>query len=376
MIETLKASGTEGRFFSRWAGMHVNAVEAQQSLGVLTALLNVVPPLLASLSAVVILGFGGFRVLEGVLTIGGLIAFQSLAQSFAQPIQQMVQFSANLQTVKADISRLDDVHNHQLDEYDYDIAETRVDRGEPKMPPVLGRSLRIENVTFGYNAKEPPLIENFNLTIEPGQRVAIVGPSGSGKSTLSLLVAGVWQPWSGEVRFDGHLRSEIPREVLVGSVAMVDQNIVLFAGTVNDNLTLWNPTIPDHAVVAAARDAVIHDEIVSRPLGYASRVAENGHNFSGGQRQRLEIARALVNTPSVLILDEATSALDAVNELKVDDAVRRRGCTSLIVAHRLSTIRDSDLIVVLNEGKEVQRGTHEELMAIGTGLYHELIRSA
>ncbi len=278
--------------------------------------------------------------------------------------------------MSANLRRLDDVLTAELDHEAEDGARTELGKAATLNRRVrLVGHVELRNITFGFQRNKPPLIENFSLSIEPGQRVAFVGPSGSGKSTLSHLVAGIYQPWSGEILFDGHPRNEIPREILSGSVAMVDQNVILFAGTVSDNLTLWNPTTPDHALVAAARDATIHDEIASRPLGYASAVEENGHNFSGGQRQRLEIARALVNRPSVLILDEATSALDSVTELEIDDAIRRRGATCLIVAHRLSTIRDSDLILVFDEGKEMQRGVHEELMADTTGLYYELVHS-
>ncbi len=377
IMDTLRATASENSFFSRFSGYQAREINARQKFMELGHVVQSLLPTVLVLGSALVIGFGGWRVMSGEMTLGVLTAFYVLTMNFLQPVGRFVQFANILQTMSANLRRLDDVLDAELDEElagDEGTESERVVTLNRRMQ-LVGR-VELNNVTFGFQPNRPPLIENFNLTIEPGQRVAIVGPSGSGKSTLSLLVAGIYQPWSGEVRFDGHLRSEIPREILTSSVSMVDQNIVLFAGTVNDNLALWNPTIPDHTLVAAACDAAIHEEITSRPLGYASAVEEGGRNFSGGQRQRLEIARALTSNPSVLILDEATSALDAVSELQIDDAIRRRGCTCLIVAHRLSTIRDSDLIVVLEHGKEVQRGTHEELMAIGMGLYHELIRSA
>ena len=230
-------------------------------------------------------------------------------------------------------------------------------------------------MTFGYRPNHPPLIENLNLTVEPGQRVAIVGPTGSGKSTLVKVFTGEYTPWRGEVLFDGVPSREIPRRVLTGSVGIVDQQIQLFAGTVRENLAMWDQTVPEHRLVAAARDALIHDEIMSRPLGYESPVEEGGSNFSSGQRQRLEIARALVNGPSLLLLDEATSALDAISELHIDDSLRRRGCTCIIIAHRLNTIRDCDQIIVLDRGREVQRGTHDELIGNESGMYYQLVQT-
>ncbi len=234
----------------------------------------------------------------------------------------------------------------------------------------------MRNVAFGFRRGRSPLIEGFNLVIEPGQRIAIVGPSGSGKSTLSLLAAGIHQPWSGEILFDGMRRDEIPRDVLNDSISVVAQDTALIEGSLRDNLTLWNPAVPDAQLIAAARDAAIHDEIMARTHGYDAEVEEGGRNFSGGQRQRLEIARALVPGPSLLILDEATAALDAITENRIDDALRRRGCSCLVVAHRLSTIRDSDRVVVIDRGRVVQDGTHDDLIAVEDGLYAELAHAS
>ena len=368
MIETLKANGAEGEFFERWSGMHANALDAQRDLGLATSLLNVVPPLLSACTTIAILGVGGLRLLDGALTVGGLVAFQLLARSFSAPIEGLVRFAAELQTIKGDLARLDDVLQHAPD--------ARAVRGMEEPPPEAPRPPRgfvaLENVSFGYNVREAPLIENFNLSIRPGQRVALVGSSGSGKSTVGKLVCGLLKPWSGAVRIDGRAIEDVPPVHLIEAISYVDQEIVLFEGSVRDNVTLWNPLVEDHSVARALRDAAVHDEVMSRSRKYDAPVEENGRNFSGGQRQRLEIARALVSDPAVLVLDEATAALDPVTEQKIDDRLRRRGCTCLIVAHRLSTIRDADEIVVLDGGRVVQQGTHDRLIE-EDGPYRALI---
>ena len=373
--DNLRMTGTDDRFYSRWSGQQARELQARQRYSELGAVNTSLPGLIAALRAAVILGLGGSLVMSGEMTLGALVGFYILAEMFLAPVGRFLEFADRRQALETDLQRLDDVARTAEDP-----VFSRRSRGSESIPTLNGRlqlagQLELRNVTFGYNKSRPPLIEDFNLVIKPGQRVAVVGPSGSGKSTLARLVSGIYQPWSGEILFDGQLRDAIPEEVLRRSISMVDQEVVLFSATVRDNITLWNPAIPDEVIVAATRDACIHDEILVRPQGYATGVEEGGVNFSGGQRQRLEIARALVSNPTVLILDEATSALDAATEETVDDALRRRGCTCLIVAHRLSTVRDCDEIVVLERGVEVQRGTHDKLIAETGGSYHKLVRS-
>jgi NHLM bacteriocin system ABC transporter peptidase/ATP-binding protein len=369
MIETIKATGGESGLFARWSGYQAKVVNTRQDLERYTQILDAVPPLLAALNTAVLLGLGGVRVMNGALSLGGLVAFQILMASFIGPINRLVSLGGRLQTVEGDMNRLDDVLRYRV--------EGGLKSGTSEAPPAdfpvkLSGHLELRDFSFGYSRLDPPLIEGLDLNLRPGFRVALVGGSGSGKSTIAKLVAGLYEPWAGEILFDGLRRSEVPPSVMVNSMGSVDQSIFLFEGSVRDNLTLWDATVPLPELVAAAKDACIHDDIAARPGGYDSQVAEGGTNWSGGQRQRLEIARALVTRPTLLILDEATSALDPTTESLIDGNLRRRGCTCLIVAHRLSTIRDADEIIVLERGKVVQRGTHDELRAIA-GPYARLI---
>jgi NHLM bacteriocin system ABC transporter peptidase/ATP-binding protein len=369
LIETVKATGAEADLFSRLAGHQARIVTTVQQLGVPNLALSALPRTLSAVTGAAILGVGGARVIDGDLTIGALVAFQSLMASFIAPIQGLVDLSGKLQEVKGDLARLDDVLKYEVDPR----FSARPAAGDLPSARLSGH-LELRNVSFGYSPTAPPLIEGFSLVVRPGSRVAIVGATGSGKSTLARLITGLYRPWSGEVLLDGRPFGDIPREVLRASVASVDQEIFLFAGTVRQNLTLWDDTVPEGQMVEAARDACIHPVIAGRTDGYASPVLEGGINFSGGERQRIEIARALIHNPTLLVLDEATAALDPIVEKQIDDNLRRRGCTSIIIAHRLSTIRDCDEIIVLEHGRVAQRGTHEKLAGVD-GPYARLIGS-
>ncbi len=369
MIETLKATGSEGEFFARWAGYHAKAMNTEQYLNVLSQWVAAVPPLTQTLSTAVVLALGGLKVMNGELTVGMLVAYQSLLTSFTRPLTSFVQFGSTLQELQADMNRLDDVLRYPPDPQ-YEQERERLDV-DPDAIKLSGR-VELKDVTFGYSPLDKPLIEGFNLSVQPGRRVAIVGASGSGKSTMAKLLAGLYRPWGGEILFDGVPRERLPRDLLANSISCVDQDIFLFGGSVSENVTMWDPTIAIGRVSVACKDAAIDSVIERRESGYQSTVQEGGGNFSGGQCQRIEIARALVGDPTIIILDEATSALDPTTEALVDESLRRRGCTCIIIAHRVSTIRDCDEIIVLERGKIVQRGTHESMKDVD-GPYRQLI---
>lgn len=371
-METLKASALESDFFSRWSGYYAKAMNAQQELGVTNQTLGVLPSLLTSLTTMLVLVVGGLRVMDGFLTIGMLVAFQSLMRSFLTPVTNLVSLGSTLQELQGDLTRLDDVLSNETD------APVGMEQSQlPTTPDTfrLQGYVELRHVTFGYSHVNPPLIEDLSFSLKPGQSVALVGASGSGKSTVAKLVSGLYEPWEGEILFDGVPRSQLSRPVLTHSVALVDQDILLFSGTVRDNLTLWDSTTPNSKLIQAGKDAVLHDIVVAMGGGYDADLLEGAVNLSGGQRQRLEIARALVHNPAILVMDEATSALDAETENIVVKNLRRRGCACIVVAHRLSTIRDCDEIIVLERGKVVQRGTHESLLQEDGGVYTRLILS-
>jgi NHLM bacteriocin system ABC transporter peptidase/ATP-binding protein len=369
MIETIKATGSDSEFFARWAGYYAKSVNGDQALQVLSQVATAVPPFVTTLSTATVLVLGGIKVMDGALTVGMLVAYQTLLTSFMRPLTTFVQFGSTLQELTADMNRLDDVLRYPADKQYQQTREALKDA--PKVVKLSGR-VELRDITFGYSPLEPPLIDKFNLHVEPGRRVALVGGSGSGKSTVAKLLSGLYEPWSGDVLFDGVPRTRLPRDLIVNSLAVVDQEVFLFGGTVTDNVSMWDSTIPVGRIATACKDAAIADVVESREDGYKSRVQEGGGNFSGGQCQRLEISRALVGEPTIVVLDEATSALYPSTEMHIDDSMRRRGCTCVIIAHRLSTIRDADEIIVMSRGKIVQRGTHDEMKDVD-GPYKSLI---
>lgn len=383
-IETLKSSGTEDDAFARWSGHQANLLTTSQAMGVQSAMLGTVPALLAALTTVAVLGLGGWYVIEGSLTLGALVAVQSLSSSITAPVQKLVDFGGRMQTIKADLARVADTFAYQEGSGGPADSGTTAD-SEAANPEATGettldeepapKGLEIRNLSFGYSPVAPPLIKNFDLRVEPGKRVALVGGSGSGKSTVGRLIVGLYRPWTGSVRYNGDDLTTMPPEVFSSTIAHVDQDVFMFEGTVRDNLTLWDSGADDATLIRALEDAELYPEIAARPGRLEAEVTEGGLNFSGGQRQRLEIARALVTQPSVLVLDEATAALDPISEKAIDDNLRRRGSTCIIIAHRLSTIRDCDEILVMRNGKVVERGTHDALLALD-GEYAALIGAA
>jgi len=369
-IESIKAGGQEGALFLKWLGLQVQFANSAVELQRVSLALMQVPSVTGLVATLGVLGLGAMRIMEGAFTVGDLVAFQVLLAGFTAPVHALFLAARKIQSLRGDMARVDDVLNH-APEPGVVVVEDPVSAVSGARP----KSLEFRDVTFGYGKGSAPLIEGFSLKIENGRRVALVGASGSGKSTLARLAAGLYRPWSGEILFDGLPRESYIRDELARAVSYVDQDVVLFEGTVRDNLTMWDPLAEDVVIHAATRHAAIEEEIGVRDGGLDAPLQEGARNLSGGQRQRIEIARALARGPSILILDEATSALDTATEAVVEDNLRRRGTTCLVIAHRLSTVRDADEILVLDKGRVVERGTHPQLAAIGGGHYAALVAS-
>ena len=373
MIETIKASGAENGFFEKWSGYQASVNTQNVRFQRINQYLGIIPAVISGVLNSVVLILGVWLTMRGEFSVGMVMAFQGFLASFMSPAQQLIASGQQMQEMRTSMERIEDVMEYPEDEAlaaDASSPETDAEASYDK----LSGSLVMKNVTFGYSRLAPPLIENFNLELKQGQRVAFVGTSGCGKSTLSKLISGLYQPWSGEILFDGKPISQIDRSVFTGSVAVVDQDIILFEDTIANNIKMWDNSIEDFEVIMAARDAQIHEDIMQREGGYQYKITEGGKDFSGGQRQRMEIARVLAQDPTMIIMDEATSALDAKTEYDVVRSIKNRGISCVVIAHRLSTIRDCDEIIVMNRGKVVERGTHEQLMALD-GVYKTLVTS-
>ena len=367
MIETIKSSGAENGYFQKWAGYQASVNTQTVRNERTNQFLGMIPMFLSTVANYAILILGVWLTMEGEFTLGAVLMFQGLLTSFMAPAMTLVSAGQTIQEMRTEMERVEDVMEYPEDP---NVAE-RVTDEDIKFTKLRG-NIELKNVTFGYSRLEPPLIEDFSLTMKPGDCIALVGRSGCGKSTISKLISGLYGQWSGEILFDGKARKDYPRDVMTGSLAVVDQDIIVFEDTIANNIKMWDDSIQDFEMILAARDAQIHDDIMKMPEGYQHKLTSGGKDMSGGQRQRMEIARVLAQDPSVIILDEATSALDARTEYEVVKSIKDRGITCIVIAHRLSTVRDSDEIIVLDGGKVVERGTHDELMA-GGGIYADLV---
>lgn len=366
MIESIKSSGSEEGFFERWAGFQASVNTQKVKGNNINQYVGMIPTLVLQIVNVLVLGFGVFFILSGEFTVGMLLAFQGFLSAFIVPAKTVLEGSQKLQEMRVNMERIEDVM-----EYPEDVLSSKESELPEDCNKLSGR-IELRNITFGYSRLAPPLIEDFSMVLEPGRKVAFIGPSGCGKSTISKLISGIYRPWSGEILFDGIPLEEINHDIFTSSVAVVDQDITLFEGSIGSNIKMWDDSIEDFEMILAARDAEILPDILKRDGGFEYHMLEGGRDFSGGQRQRMEIARVLAQDPTIMIMDEATSALDARTEFEVINSIQRRGITCVVVAHRLSTVRDCDEIIVLNCGKVVERGNHETLMS-QQGLYASLV---
>ena len=368
MIETIKASGAENGFFQKWAGYQASVNSQEVKSAKVNQFLGMIPVFFSTIANYAVLILGVWLTMDGKFSLGSVIHFQGFLSSFMAPAMTLVNAGQTIQEMRTQMERVEDVM-----EYPDDINVTyKTDSDDEEVLNKLRGNIELKNITFGYSRLDEPLIENFSLKMKTGDRIALVGASGCGKSTVSKLISGLYQPWSGEILFDGKPRMSYPRDIITGSIAVVDQDITVFEDTIANNIKMWDNSIQDFEMILAARDAQIHDDITKMPDAYQHKLTSGGRDLSGGQRQRMEIARVLAQDPSIIILDEATSALDARTEHEVVKAVKDRGITCIVIAHRLSTVRDCDEIIVLDKGKVVERGTHDELIA-KSGVYADLV---
>lgn len=360
-METIKAAGAEPRFYQKWESLYTQALNARVSVTRQMILMGALPLLVQQLTAALLLCLGAWFILKGELTPGMLLASQGFMSVMLFPITKM-------SNVMQDLFRSHSMLERQEEVLDIEVnSEKLIVNSEP-----LTGEIELRDVTFGYDRSMPPLIEHLSIRIKPGEKVAFVGKSGCGKSTLAMLVAGLYEPWEGEVLLDGKPIAQTSRSTLTSSIGVVGQDVTLFEGTIADNIRMWDESITDADVIRAATCAQLHDEIISLPNTYDSLVQKGGENFSSGQRQRLEIAAALAKQPSILIMDEATATLDIATEAAIIQSVSKLGITQLMIAHRLETVRQCETIYVIEHGHVIQHGTHDQLMADTQGLYYLL----